>query len=380
MVFNSEKMSRIFQFYVLFLVGATSSVHSAQSADFFSSIKYTFSKGADPEVVLGIALVALVLIGVLVLNEIRKADGREKARAKISWDVFYAKAASYKLTPVEIKVLESMVVESRITNADSILSSAHVFENARDEVYRNAGGVNQFSEHDLQAFRELRSRLGFSPLPVETPFVSSRQFAPGLRVIVEVPEAGVASATMIRNVDEKTWSTENPFEGNLGVHAGQPAKLSMTRGGDAEYTIDTEILQVKDLFISFKHTRHLSRRQLRNWVRVDVSIPGVVSVKDAESGLLSPPIKGRIADLSGGGMAMRLPSALPVGSRMLMDFQLNETPIIGMEVEVIRVVPLKNAEELIHVHSLSFKDVQRPVQERIVRFVFEKQRQEAQLH
>jgi len=78
--------------------------------DVFSSMQNAFSRGVDPELMLGIALGALFLIGLLVLNEIRKAEARERARAKISWDAFYAKTLELALSKEEITLLESKAV------------------------------------------------------------------------------------------------------------------------------------------------------------------------------------------------------------------------------------------------------------------------------
>lgn len=352
---------------------------SANIPEILGSIQTTFAKGADPEVVLGIAFFALSLIGVLVLNEIRKADARERARAKISWDAFYKKSAEIGLTTAEIKLLESLVIESRLANADSLMTSAQVFENARETYYDSQGGITFMDDAELHSFRDIRSRLGFSPLPVETPYTTTRQFIPGLRVIVEIPDLSIAATAQVEDVDERRWVLNNPFDRSVDIRPGMRARLSMTRGGDAEYGIETEVDETKDFRISFKHTRRLLRRQLRNWVRIDVNIP-VTAVIPAREGDARPPLpmKGRVVDLSGGGVALRLPVQLQVGSSLLIDFQLNETMMLGILVEIIRVAPIRIGEEQLFQHSVSFKDLPKTSQERIVRYVFEKQRQDAQ--
>jgi len=237
------------------------------------------------------------------------------------------------------------------------------------------------SDDQLRPFRAMRTRLGFSPLPVETPYVSTRQFQPGLRVVVELTDLNVASTAVVDDVDERRWSIVNPFDGNDKIRSGMKIRMALTRGGDAEYGIETEIEEVRARSLVLKHTRRLNRRQLRNWVRVDVNLPSTAyPIYLDDQGQQRPliPIKSRIVDLSGGGMAVRLPVQLKVGGRMLVDFALSDMNVTAMEVEIIRVAPLKNSEEPMFQHSVSFKDVQKPIQERIVRFVFEKQRQEAQ--
>lgn len=351
----------------------------AGAPEILGSIQTTFAKGADPEVVLGIAFLALSLIGVLVLNEIRKADARERARAKISWESFYKKTTELGLATVEIKLLESLVIEARLGNADSLLTSAQVFENARETYYDSVGGITAMSDAELRSFREIRARLGFSPLPVETPYTTTRQFVPGLRVIVEVPDLGVAATAQVEFVDERRWIVANPFDRGLDLRSGARVRMSLTRGGDAEYGIETELEESRDFKLSFKHTRRLIRRQLRNWVRIDVNLPTSATLPAREGESRPPlPLKGRIVDLSGGGLALRLPVQLQVGTGLTVDFQLNETLMVGVFVEIIRVAPIRVGEEQMFQHSVSFKDLPKTHQERIVRYVFEKQRQEAQ--
>ena len=363
-------------FFVLLGVG----VSYADVDQLLASLQYTFSRGADPQVVLGIAAGCLVIIGILVLNEIRKADARERARAKISWEAFYTKAKEIKLSEAEVKLLEVLVIEAQVVNADSLITSAQVFENAREAYYDSLGGINSMKDVELTAFRDIRQRLGFSPLPVEMPFISTRQFVSGLRVVIEFPDLNVASTTQIEDVDERRWITANPFREKLAFHPGMKARLSLTRGGDAEYGIDTELEEARDHALIFRHTRRLSRKQLRNWVRVDVNIPATAfySPVDPTTSKNPIPVQGRVVDLSGGGLALRLPVQLPVGSRLLVDFPVNGVNITGIDVEVIRVSPQKLGQDELFQHSVSFKDIQKPLQEKIVRFVFEKQRQEAQ--
>jgi len=360
------------------LIGSIS-CSAASIGDVIGSIQVTISNGAQPEVVLAVALTALFLVGLLVLNEIRKADARERARAKISWEAFYAKTKDIGLTSVEIKMLEAMVMESRLSNADALLTSAQVFENSREAYYDSRGGVSGMTDVSLRSFRAIRGRLGFSPLPVETPFTTTRQFTAGLRVVIEVPSLNVASSAQVEEVDERTWIVANPFEAKQGLKEGLVVRLALTRGGDAEYGIETEIDKVNERSLVLRHTRRLTRRQLRNWVRVDVSLPAMANVMPKEGDTYPPlPIKGRVVDLSGGGLALRLPVQLQVGARLTVEFQLNETLIRDVEVEIIRVSPVRNADEPMFQHSVSFKELPKTTQERIVRFVFERQRQDAQ--
>ncbi len=365
---------------LLFLVALSPAFAENNVQAKFDSIQARFSQGASAEVVVGVALAALVLIGILVFNEIRKSEARERVRAQISWEAFYARAKELGLLTNEIKLLENLVFRSRLGNADSILNSAQTFEKVRDEWYASKGGADAMSDDDLQMIRSLRARLRFSPLPVEIPYITTRQFSPGLRVMVEASPKGMTKAALVGDIDERRWSVDNPFMGDSAIQVGQTLRLSLTRGGDAEYGVEAEIDRLEGAFIILKHSQNLVRKQLRNWVRIDVNFAAVVRpmAKDGDKSIPSMAVKARVMDLSGGGMAIRLPFELEIGQRLHVDFQVLDTPMNGVEAEVIRVQQIPSHEQPIFQHSVSFKEIQKPFQEKIVRYVFEKQRQDAQ--
>lgn len=361
------------QKWVRTLLGLGVGLSYAGVHDVVGSIRTSFSQGASTRVILIVAITFLLLIIVMVINEIRKSDLREKTRALVSWDKFYVQAKECALSSSEINLLEQIIQEAGMNNPDTIFDSSQVFENALEKFYGTQGGVKRLNSDDLDTIRRLRKDLGFLPLPVETPYLSSRQFMPSSRVLVECLEQGTATTSQIVAVDEKMWMVENTFSSSVEIKPEQKLRLSMTRVGDAEYTIIAYVYDV-GRHIRLLHTRDLNRRQLRNWVRVDVNFPATVTADDDNS----HPLEARVVDLSGGGMALRIAQEFGVGKKLKISFQLDDYVIENIDVDIIRVAPVHQGDETLYQHSVSFGDVDQSVQENIVRFVFEKQRQEAQ--
>jgi c-di-GMP-binding flagellar brake protein YcgR len=343
-----------------------------------AAIQSTFSKGADPSVVLFVAVLALSAVGVLVALELWKSLSNDRKRSLMSLDLFRASCTEHGLSFFERSILETAIAEARVSNADAVLASPRIFEESREAYYKSRGGAAKVTEDVRAAFHSIRTKIGFSPLPVEIPFLVTRQFIPGMSMTIEDPHNGRAGdPVMVEEVNELFWCVGKP---SFAVSKGKNVRLYLTRQGDAEYTIETEIDEVQTHRLVLRHTRDLQRKQLRNWVRVDVSLPVQVS-HASEDGSEVVTLKGRIMDISGGGVALRIPQSPQVkrGSYLKLDFQLNESRLQDVDVEVNRDPKvLGGGETPMFQLSVTFRDIPKATQERIVRFVFERQRQDSQ--
>jgi c-di-GMP-binding flagellar brake protein YcgR len=122
----------------------------------------------------------------------------------------------------------------------------------------------------------------------------------------------------------------------------------------------------------------LSRAQQRNWVRIDVSVPVEVTQKTSRG--IGDIFEGRIIDMSGGGFGMALPAKLSNGDVLLLNFELPGQGVISdLPVKVVRVAGKYNNDPSKIVHSVAFDGEVRLIQEQIIQYVFEKQRQNSQI-
>lgn len=343
-----------------------------------ASVNNAFSKGVSTTTVLAISLTALTLVALAVFNEIRKSTQREKQRAQISWDAFNESSKAKGLTHGESQLLIQVLQKTKYGNAEQILESPQAFENAVEMYYKLNRGTKNIANTELDLIRSLRGKLGFFPLPVETPYLSTRQFSPSMSILVELLDKGSVVRSKVAFVDEHKWAVVNNFDRGIKVQKENRMRLIITRGGDAEYTMECEVFDVKDGEIIITHTRRLHRKQLRSWVRIDVSIPVVARLLSTPNNdkIENVALNGRITDLSGGGLAMILPQQFVLGSVVSVSFTMGSQNIQEFQSEVVRVATIGDAADSKYSHSISFTDERKEIQEKIVRYVFEKQRQD----
>lgn len=342
-----------------------------------------FSKGfaatADPVAIVGVAVFFLVLIGGIVIFEIVKSHARVSARTKLSWEQFKEFADEKGLRPTEASFLEHMIRKAGLPNAEAVFHSPVAFEDVIEHHYSaHSGGLHKVSREDFAQVTVLREKLGYANLPIEAPYITTRQFRIGDRIGIQFVEENKSGSSSILDVDEIGWTISNPL--STVVPIGSKVRVALTRGGDAEYQVVTRVGEFREDEIRLEHSRELTRKQLRNWVRVDVNLPVKVRILESEGGdfKVNQLVPGRVLDISGGGMSIRVPGRVPKGARLALDFELAEFSFRAVEVQVVRVSPTPTGTDEAYQHSASFLGLAKPQQERIVRFVFERQRQDSQ--
>lgn len=357
------------------------------------SIRQSLGTGASMQTVVLLVLLVVLFVMFVVWTEMRKSSRRRLISNSLGWDKFRERAVHLRLPPEDTAFLTEVIQTAGADNADSVLNSPAVFENVLEHYYE-IQGLHTLSDAQFKKVRVLRERLGFAHLSNEIPYVSSRQFqlhsrAPAMLVGKggdpvqkgdDPQDAGHKWMTAIVDVNERYWSVLRP-EGPV-VPVGTHIKVNLTRPGDAEYRIQTQVIEDSSGELHLKHTRELFRNQLRNWVRVDVDIPAKVlrvmpgDVRDRVEELMV----GRIRDLSGGGLSVSLGSRLEKGAQLDLEFELPGHGMMrGLRVRIIRVAGPLNGDITKIVHSASFEGDYKALQERIIHFVFEKQRQEARM-
>ena len=160
------------------------------------------------------------------------------------------------------------------------------------------------------------------------------------------------------------------------LSAGMRIRVAFSRQGDGEYKAIFQVLRVDREAgqIHLEHTEQLTRQQLRMWVRVPVLIPGkmrrVIGPEGAPHPLQSFDVT--LLDLSGGGAMVSSIEPVEVESRGLLDFQLGDTRMEGVRFVMLRTG--RSARNGGHVCHLCFESIDVQTQERIMRYVFERQR------
>ncbi|MDR2582191.1 MAG: PilZ domain-containing protein [Fibromonadaceae bacterium] len=326
-----------------------------------------------------IIFISLIIIFVLliVIYEIYRSNKTKQDLRDLAWRKFEARADFLKLSQKSIDLLKRIIEECGLQDPSTIIKSAHVFEKTIG-IYYEIKKIKSISDSRLASIRDLRRMLGFLPLSKDIPIVSTRQFEVGDKCAVQIPESGPAThkgMCLISDVDERYWS----ITGLSGSPV--PAKtwilVNYVRSGDAEYIFRAQVVSEAKGNILLTHTSKLNRAQQRNWVRIDVSMP--VEVTQVIGNGIGDIFSGKIIDMSGGGFGMALPVKLQKNARLLLHFELpGHGTISDLPVKVVRVAGKYNNDPLRTVHSVAFDGDVHLIQEQIIQYVFEKQRQSAQ--
>jgi c-di-GMP-binding flagellar brake protein YcgR len=343
---------------------------------FAESIRESMSKNFSVQTIFIFVSIVLLFVLAVVFFEIYRSNKAKEGLLDLAWKKFDARAEFLKLNQATIDLLKKIVEESSLQDPSSIIKSPHVFEKSLEIYYENKK-IKSMPDSKLASIRNLRKILGFLPLSKDMAFISTRQFEVGEKCAVQIPENGPAThkgMCLIKDVEESHWSITS-LSGPL-VPVKTWILVNLIRAGDAEYTFRAQVLETADGDIVLAHTNKLNRAQQRNWVRIDVSIP--VEVTQIIGNGIGDIFSGKIIDMSGGGFGMALPVKLPKNSKLLLNFELpGHGTISDLPVKVVRVAGNFNNDPLRTVHSVAFDSEIHLIQEQIIQYVFEKQRQDS---
>ena len=330
----------------------------------------------------------VILMGALVALEILRAGKGQREKIDIGWQYFAEMAGQKRLTQQEVEILKRIVEEGGVSSADMVFDSSFVYEEALEAFLKANARQMDKEETQYALLRGLRLKLGYSHLPPEIPLSSTRQLEEGMTASLTDDEGTVRKGRILE-VREKTWAVTLEAEIPPSVAVGGAVYLSLLRPGDGEYAVKLPVVATRlgQRAVYLPHTRDLDRKQLRNWVRIDVNIPCRVTVMSRPEGWEPPQggpavgmvLEGRLLDLSGGGTCARFSSPIPQGCKLSLNFDLPGTSLRGVRCEVMRMTSVLKANREDFEHNLKFTEMETAFQEKIVRYVFEKQRIDSQM-
>jgi c-di-GMP-binding flagellar brake protein YcgR len=340
------------------------------------SIDRAMSKYFSGGIVLLLIAVMILLIIAVVFYEVQRSNKIKKALVAVAMAKFDFQAEKLNLRLSNVAILKKIAQKSELQDPSLIMKFSHVFENELEKYYESEK-IESISNEILVKISALRKELGFSPLPRGIALTSTRQFCSGDKCMAPTPESNpqtLKGVCYVIDSGERNWSITRPAGPQM--QAGTWVRMSLTRQGDAEYTFRTQVL--KDLInqgeLVLCHTNKLDRTQQRNWLRIDVNIP--IDVTLMEETHVGDIFSGKILDISGGGLRMALPTRLQSNSMVLLNFELpGHGQIIDLLVNVVRVVGPLDGSSLKIVHSVAFANTINSGHEILMKYIFEKQRE-----
>jgi hypothetical protein len=314
----------------------------------------------------------LCILAVVVGVELVRRRREQLARNRSRWDNFSVLARQRGLDDPAIARMREMHLGLDALHApDAMLRIPAVYDRALDAWIAARGGT--LPDAEWRSLEKIRARLKFKGLSAETSLSHTRQIADGQDLRLASEDGHWSGAGVVRSNCEDRMVVHVP--GEL-PHGHGRMRIAFSRQGDGEYKTSIGILgfDVAEKDIQFAHTDQLLRQQLRMWVRVPVLIPGKMHRIIGPEGVphAAQDFEVTLLDLSGGGAMVSSTQPLDVESRGLLDFMLGDAFLEGVRFVMLRTG--KTSRSGGHVCHLCFENIDVQTQERIMRYVFERQR------
>jgi c-di-GMP-binding flagellar brake protein YcgR len=340
------------------------------------SISRAMGRYFTPGIMLLLLSALLLLIIAAILHETHRSKKLRQAMTALAMAKFDVQAEKLNLRLSNIAILKKIVQKSKLQDSSSIMKFSHVFESSLEKFYESEK-IESMSNEMLAQISDLRKELGFSPLPGGIAITSTRQFYIGDKCKIQILEndSTFSGTCYVIDSSERQWAINRPegYEDTIALD-GTWVNMSLTRQGDAEYTFKAQVLADSNEQLALRHTSKLDRTQQRNWLRIDVNIPVNVTIMTEPD--VGDILSGKIIDISGGGLRMALPNKLLNNSTLLLNFELPELgQIVDLLGNVVRVAgPLDGSNSKI-VHSVTFANEVDLGHEKIMKYIFKKQRE-----
>jgi c-di-GMP-binding flagellar brake protein YcgR len=331
--------------------------------------------GADPTSWQVILLGSLLLVGVIVLVgwELFRKRREQLVKARAQWENFQSQARGMGLGEADVSLMRQMYQCLDALHApDAMLRIPASYDRALDAWL--ASRSHKILPAEWEHLGNMRRRLGFKGLAAEMSLSHSRQISEMQEVRMASEDGHFACGGKVVTNQEDLLVVESPDPVTLPV--GMRIRMAFSRQGDGEYKAIFQVIRIdRDLKqVYLEHTDQLTRQQLRMWVRVPVLIGGKMRRVIGPEGTPHPvqSFDVTLLDLSGGGAMVSSVEPVEVESRGLLDFQLNDARLEGVRFVMLRTG--RNGRNGGHVCHLCFESIDVQTQERIMRYVFERQR------
>ena len=341
-------------------------------------------KGAGPGVIIGLAVFFGAALGFLLLVHVGSNRKRAMDQREGSEKLFGEGCKRADLTAEEARVLRAVAACAPGTaRPHEIFGSIALFERCMD-VYVNRAFRSQRAQGQEEVLHNLRQKLGFNFLPTEQPLISTRNLCVGQGVSVYKPGQNTHPASgEVSRVGELYFTVRMADGFREGLDVAELTVMFL-RQGDAAYSVAAKVERPLGATgeISFFHATKFSRSQNRRYMRLDAALPltyRVVEKATPGERPSSETYQARSVDISGGGLCFLATEPLAAGDVILLNIQLPGKPLGSIESNILRVIPVEGKTPAQYKHLMQFVSIEQQQRERIVKFIFEKQREAIQM-
>ncbi len=337
-----------------------------------------------------VALCAVALLLFAVLLEIWRKRRQTQRRLAGEWRTVETIAREKELTEDAWPRLRRLIERRAPDRPFEAVTVRHVFNRCVDEeiedIRRTSGQEAVVQEGE--ALRNIREHLGLNFVPFGQRIDSTREIYEG-QIIWMAPageERPQWRRVAVTEVTEAFFAVSPPEDGAFNAKPGARMECRMWREEDARYLFTVSFVKALDAppSLMFAHTSELTRVQSRQFRRVrydqDTSV-GVLEAPAAgglsELGKQKPVtrMRGRITNLSAGGVALVTQMPLPKASYLRVELRLPEHPPMTVDARIVSSTAITGGRTLVRAEFVNMEEAD---QETIARFAA--QREQARLH
>jgi len=352
-------------------------------------IRWVGSSGTSVYLI-SVGVVAAIIL-IIVLHHAQNFSKEKHMRDFID-SQFVEKSQEAKLNVAEQTMLKSITWVVAPKMLSDVFNSLVIFEEAVDVKIRKTIEMCPDDPKRVSAAADvisvIRKKLGFSELVPEKPIASTRNIERGTAVSLLTP----VGETLIGN-GKVTFLNELYFETELDESGSSIPKnikkigaiVKFTRAQDAVYSayVDVYSASAETNLISFYHTTSLERSQSRQHLRLSIDMPlqcRIIKRVDAKAKpSVGEYLKGAtLLDISGGGLAFTSKVSLSVDDIAMFSFALQKQKMV-VKGKIIAILQQEGKNGIYFKHRVVFYGAKIADTERIVKFIYEKQRERMQL-
>lgn len=348
-------------------------------------------RGANSRVIVGVVLVLVVSCAFFILYYARKRMKEKHDLRERSEDLFDRACKRIGLTPLEVDVVRRLLRHENIKEPQVVLQSVSVFEKCLDREV-NEIRAQGLGEEDREAenaiLGSVRKKAGFHLLALEHPLLSTRNIAIGQSGAVFGRDHRAPIIHRARVMDSNEFNFRLQYDVDKEeicyISHGDEIKFAFTRQNDSVYGIALRVESADGAGnIVVFHSMELRRNQLRQFVRMDVSLPlrlRLLKTADPDKSEVArgQVVEAKMTDISGGGLSFIHEQSLRAGDLVSANFSLGSARFSGVLGKILRIGLQEGKVKTYYKHHLQFRNIEFRKHDLIVKYVFGKQRQQAQ--
>jgi c-di-GMP-binding flagellar brake protein YcgR len=316
---------------------------------------------------------------------------QKHAREELSEQVFEKTTERLGLTAREVDKVKDLLKHETLTEPQIILQSVSVYERCVNKeiqqlLKRGITTDQKISENDL--LYALRKKAGFHHLALEHPLVSTRNIAVGQAGALygrNLKKPLIQRVVVIDN-NEFSFSLQYDVDKEDIVHIafGDEIKFAFSRQSDSVYGASLSVIHADGSgIVEVSHSLNLKRNQLRQYVRIEVTLPlklRLIHTADFEKSDIrrGELIEAKLSDISGGGLSFLGEKSFRVGDLVTVSFDLPNMKFVGISGKILRISLQEGKLKTLIKHHVLFLDIEPRRRDMIVKYVFDKQRQLSQ--